>query len=318
MALLPLSVGNMAVDTIVTPRRSQLLRSRLARFRRMLAGLERGDARALHGARVASRRLRELLPVLPSDGARRLRRRLCKVTAGLGAVREFDAMLPLIDELSKGPASRTNPLDHLRAALTTARDEARGRLNERLTAGDLRRLVRKLGRLVDEVTIAEASKPAKPSARGWRWALDARVARRAAQLADAIRHAGPVYLAERLHQVRIAVKKLRYAVELAGEAGRQTMGAERRALKRAQDVLGRMRDLQRLIDRTRTVQASLTPPQLSVWRAFDALVTSLEDECRCLHAQYVRASGELTLLAEKLIGRQKGSDPTTVGTRRAG
>jgi CHAD domain-containing protein len=257
---------------------------------------------------VASRRLRELLPLLPSDSARALRRRLQKVTAGLGAVRDCDAMLLLIDEQSTGPGARTNPLDHLRIAVATARDEARARLNERLTAGDLRRLVRKLGRLVDDVTIAEASKPAAPSARGWRWALDARVARRAAQLADAIRNAGPVYLPERLHQVRIALKKLRYSVELGGEAGRHTMGAQLRALKRSQDVLGRMHDLQRLIECTRTVQASLAPPQLSVWHAYDMLVTSFEDECRRLHARYVRASGGLTVLAGKLIACQKGSD----------
>ena len=306
----------MAVYTTVTPRRSDLLRSRLTRFRQSLAGAERGDERALHAARVASRRLRELLPLLPADGARKLRRRLRHVTAGLGAVRELDAMLPLIDE--RWTPSRANALDRLRAAVIAARDEARAHLDERLTAGDLRRLVRKLGRLVDEVTAAEASKPSALTARSWRWALDARVARRAAQLADAICKAGPVYLADRLHQVRIAVKKLRYAVELAGEAGSPAMGPDVRALKRSQDVLGRMHDLQRLIDRTRRVQASLTLPQLSMWRAFDGLVTSFEDECRRLHARYVRASGRLTALAEKLIARQKGSDPTRVGARRAG
>jgi len=297
----------------VTPLRSDLLRSRLARFRRTLAGVERGDERAFHRARVASRRLRELLPLLPSDSARPLRRRLRKVTAGLGAVRDCDAILPLIDELSAGPASRTNPLDHLRVAVAAARDEARARLNERLTTGNLRRLVRKLGRLVDDVAIAEASKPAAPGARGWRWALDARVTRRAAQLADTIREAGPVYLPERLHKVRIAVRKLRYALELGGEAGRHTMGAEVRALKRSQDVLGRMHDLQRLIDRTRAVQASLAPPQLPVWRAYDTLVTSFEDECRRLHARYVRANGGLTVLAETLIARHKGSDRGRTG-----
>ena len=201
----------MAVDTTVTPRRSQLLRSRLTRFRRSLAGAERGDVRGLHAARVASRRLRELLPLLPSAGARKLRRRLRKVTAGLGAVREFDAMLPIIDDLSK--ASRTNTLDRLRMAVTTAREEARAHFDERLTAGDLRRLVRKLGRLADDVTITEASTPAKLRARGWRWAIDARVARRAAQLADMIRKAGPVYLPDRLHQVRIAIKKLRPSLD---------------------------------------------------------------------------------------------------------
>jgi CHAD domain-containing protein len=306
----------MAVYTTVTPRRSHLLRSRLARFRRSIAGAARGDVRALHGARVASRRLRELLPLIPSGSARKLCRRLRKVTAGLGAVRELDAMLPLIDE--RTTSSRANPLDRLRVAVTAARNEARAHFDERLTASDLRRLVRKLGRLVDEVTTAEASHPAKASARGWRWALDARVTRRASQLADMIRKAGQVYLPDRLHHVRIAIKKLRYAVELAGEAGRQPMGAELRALKRSQDVLGRMHDLQQLIDRTRRVQASLTPPQLSVWRAFDALVTSFEDECRRLHARYIGASGPLTVLAEKLLARQTRSDPTRVGTRRAG
>ena len=122
-----------------------------------------------------------------------------------------------------------------------------------------------------------------------------------------------MYLPERLHQVRIAVKKLRYALELRGEAGGPAMGAELRALKRSQDVLGRMHDLQRLIERTRTVQASLAPPQLSVWREFDALVTSFEDECRRLHARYLRASGGLTVLAEKLIAREKGSDGLRTG-----
>ena len=44
-----------------------------------------------------------------------------------------------------------------------------------------------------------------------------RVARRAASLKAAIDEAGAVYLPERLHAVRIAVKKLRYAVELEHE-----------------------------------------------------------------------------------------------------
>jgi CHAD domain-containing protein len=300
----------MPIYTAVTTSRSHLLRSRLARFRRTLDGLERGEPRALHGARVASRRLRELLPLLSSDRVRKLRRRLRAVTAGLGAVREFDALLPLIDEHLT--ASRTNPLDGLRVSVTMARDEARARLVERLPPADIRRLARKLARLVDEAAALDASTP-RTGVRGWRWALDARVARRAAQLTDAIAKAGAVYLPERLHRVRIAVKKLRYAVELAAEAGRPSMGAALRALKRSQDVLGRMHDLQRLIERTHAQQASLTPPQLSVWRSCDALATSLEDECRRLHARYVRASAGLTALAEALTARPAGSERGRTG-----
>ena len=68
-----------------------------------------------------------------------------------------------------------------------------------------------------------------------------------------------------------------------------------RTLKRGQDVLGRLHDVQMLIDRVRQLQASLTPPDIAVWRELDALVTSLEDDCRRLHARYMRA--RLALLA---------------------
>ena len=48
----------------------------------MLHGVEGGDVRALHRTRVASRRLREVLPVLQLDPdmAHKLGRRLRKIT----------------------------------------------------------------------------------------------------------------------------------------------------------------------------------------------------------------------------------------------
>ena len=48
----------------------ELLHKRLERFTRMLQALGEGDVRALHRARVASRRLREMLPVLQLDAGR--------------------------------------------------------------------------------------------------------------------------------------------------------------------------------------------------------------------------------------------------------
>src|SRR5262245_17330899 len=51
-------------------RRSQLLKRRLDRLTRPLPDLERGDVRALHRTRVASRRLRELVPMLQIDADR--------------------------------------------------------------------------------------------------------------------------------------------------------------------------------------------------------------------------------------------------------
>jgi hypothetical protein len=67
--------------------RHELLSRRLEQFTRMLHGLEEGDTRALHRTRVASRRLRELLPMLrlEPDQVGKLGRRLRRVTARLGS-----------------------------------------------------------------------------------------------------------------------------------------------------------------------------------------------------------------------------------------
>ena len=105
--------------------------------------------------------------------------------------------------------------------------------------------------------------------------------------------AGAVYLPERLHAVRIAVKKLRYAVELSTEAAGERGGD---GSARAEARPGAARPaarLQMLIDAVRQTQASLTPPSVTVWRDLDALVASLEDDCRRLHARYMRMRDEL-------------------------
>jgi CHAD domain-containing protein len=126
-----------------------------------------------------------------------------------------------------------------------------------------------------------------------------------------------VYLPERLHAVRVALKKLRYAVELSELASGKT-GVALRALKRGQDLLGRMHDLQVLIDRGRQVQASLAPPNLTVWREFDALLLSLDDDCRRLHARYMRVRDTLTALTDALSARSHPAPVRPQATRRAG
>jgi CHAD domain-containing protein len=89
-------------------------------------------------------------------------------------------------------------------------------------------------------------------------------------------------------------------------------------LKRAQDLLGRMHDLQVLVDRVRQMQASLTPPNLTVWSDLDAIVASLEDDCRRLHARYMRARGRLAATAGKLAAEPPARAVGSDGTRRVG
>ena len=287
----------------VSPRRYDLLKSRIDRFTRMLPGVEEGDVRAIHRTRVASRRLRELLPVLQldRDTTRKLMRRLRNVTRQLGTVRELDVLLPLIDELQESRRGGSRALKRVADAIQVVRAEARERLAGKVSAAELGRVERKLDRAAK--TLDDPKDQRLQHSRTWRWALDARIARRASALRRTIHQAGAVYLPERLHAVRIAVKKLRYGVELAAEASGTKGSADVRLLKQTQELLGRLHDLQVLIGYVRREQASLAPSDLTVWPELDALVVSLENTCRRLHARYVRQRVVLIALCDRLAAR---------------
>jgi CHAD domain-containing protein len=114
-----------------------------------------------------------------------------------------------------------------------------------------------------------------------------------------------VYLAERLHVVRIAVKKLRYALELAADADHVKSTPDLKQLRRSQDILGRLHDLQVLVDRAREVQGSLAPPDLNARRELDVLVVALEEDCRHLHGRYMQDRDALLALCARLSGRRE-------------
>src|SRR3954463_6455031 len=133
----------------VSTTRSELLRKRVDQFTRVLDAVEQGDVRALHQARVASRRLREIIPMLQLDHSttRKLGRRLRKVTARLGSVRELDVLLLLIDELHVSGRRGQGGLGRVGVRVSKARDDARKALSERLPVSDMARLAKKLSRI---------------------------------------------------------------------------------------------------------------------------------------------------------------------------
>ena len=125
---------------------------------------------------------------------------------------------------------------------------------------------------------------------------------RASALKDALADAGALYLPDRLHAVRIAVKKLRYAREVLVEASGARTKGELRSLKRGQDILGRLHDMQMLLDRVRQLQASLTPPDVTMWRKLDTLTTALENDCRRLHARFMRQRDVVLTVCDRTAG----------------
>jgi CHAD domain-containing protein len=316
-----LTIMNRALPDIMRQpaTRSELLKRRLDAFVRALKAFDRYEVRGLHRTRVASRRLRELVPILQLDhaAARKLMRRIRKVTTRLGTVRELDVLLLSIDELHVAGRGAGAALGRVGVAVSKDRDRARKRLETRLPIASLWRTARKLERLVAALQIEEAG-ATRADERSLRWAADARVARRAGRLSKAIEQAGPLYLTDRLHDVRISLKKLRYAAELQSEILGTRSSPLQRLLRRGQDLLGRMHDLQMLIDRVRQVHASLAPPTLIEWRDLDALVLSLEDDCRRLHARYMAIRDQLVASAGTAHARARGSSSAAETARRAG
>jgi CHAD domain-containing protein len=300
--------------------RYELLRQRLERFTRLLHGVEKGDVRAVHRTRVASRRLRELLPVLQldSDLATKLGRRLRKVTDRLGSLRELDVLMLVIDELRESQRHSDRALTLVADAVARDRVHERERILAKLPIDEMRRTARKLQKAADGLDGADRRPPpARETPRGARWAVDARLVQRAKALRAAMDDAGAVYLPERLHAVRIALKKLRYALELEAEMSGLRSTPELQLLKRTQTVLGRMHDLQVFIARVRQVQAALTPPDLALWRELDHIVAAVENSCRRLHARYVKDRASVDAVSERVGPKGQSGARRSTGRRAA-
>jgi CHAD domain-containing protein len=273
-----------------------LIRQRLAAVTRGLPAARNGDVNSLHQTRVATRRLREALPlVAEGHRGRKLEKTVRRLTRALGPVRELDVALLTLDELEALEDVPKPAIAKLRQVVTEERRLLHEEMCRRLGKIDLDKLQTR--------AVAAARKPKRSRSAGRvdpvrLAAAEGRVTRRAVGLRAAIENASSIYLPDRLHQVRIAVKKLRYAMEITRELRRSHATARIRTLKQAQDLLGRMHDLEVLIARTRAVQGAASAPNLRVSGHLDRLVRRLENDCRQLHGQYMASRNKLLVICD--------------------
>ena len=294
-------------------------------FGKVLPQLRDGDVEGIHRTRVATRRLREALPVVAgaAAGSRKLRRTLRDLGRALGPVREIDVSLALLEELDGTGRFERASLDRLARELAHDRDAAWTGARRTLEDVDPHALMARLRSVVAALqTPRGEARPPGAAAVEWLPLLHLHASRRAGQVTAAVEEAGALYLPERLHRVRIAVKKLRYARELVEEAnGARRPSVRLRLLKDLQEMLGRLHDVQVLIDRTRRLQASMPQPRLTTWSELHILQRALEDECRELHAAYMGRRDALLAAAAALqtatpAGRpQSGAGAETVASR---
>jgi CHAD domain-containing protein len=282
-----------------------LLRQRLVSLLKAMPAAQAGDETSVHQARVASRRLRQALPLLgvraDADALDRAGRRVRRITRALGPVRELDVTLLLLTELEKKGAAPARAIARVRAAVTAERQKRRREMLAAIKPSKLNKLRKRLV----QVAAPEKRHVSKGNALA---EANAQAAARAVQLKAAIEHAGGIYLADRLHRVRVAAKKLRYALEIQRELTKSRSTAHVNRAKVQQDLLGRMHDFEILIDRARGVQGTLAPRDRRGMAELKTLIRVLEDECRAGHAAYMQARPALLKMCDQIIASARASD----------
>jgi CHAD domain-containing protein len=282
-----------------------LLKQRLTALLDAMPAAQAGDTRSVHQARVATRRLREALPVLRAsldeDALGRAERQVRKMTRALGPVRELDVALAHLDELAAHHAVPARAVSRLRHALAREQFARRRELLAAITPGKMERLRQRLGQA--------GERDPRPRTGGAVDEAQAQVVRRAGRLALMIERAGGLYLPDRLHAVRIAAKKLRYALEIQRELKRSKSTARIMQLKRLQDLLGRMHDFEVLIDRSRQLQADRAASDRQLTLELDTIIRTLEAECRADHATYMRRRASVLKLCQALVGDLEETSP---------
>jgi CHAD domain-containing protein len=283
-----------------------LLRQRLVSLLTAMPAAQAGDHASVHQARVASRRLREALPVLGGRADERALteagKRVRRITRALGPVRELDVTLHLLDELDAKGAASKRPIARVRKAVLDERQARRTEMLAAITPAKLEKLRKRLVKVSSPESHGTVPRDALNEAAS-------QAALRARTLKAAIDRAGGIYLSDRLHRVRIEAKKLRYALEIQRELSKSRSTATLARLKAEQDLLGRIHDLEILIDRARGVQGTLSPRDRIGMAGLNTLVRVLEDECRSGHAAYMQSRPSLIKLCDGLIAA--GDRPRT-------
>ena len=274
-----------------------VLQAQIETILSQLPAVRDADVEGVHAARVATRRLREALPLFARshpDDVERLRRLVKRAGRRLGRVRELDVMdADLARRAGRMPMALPT-IGAARKTLARRQSKARRRMIKmlddlRLERGDQLRLRRRnlLRRTVGGAT-----------ARGWGEVLRDRIARRADNLSRAIDHAAGVYFPNRLHDVRVAVKKLRYSAELAGAGGLWRCDDVLADLRRTQDTLGHLHDaevLRRSIDKL-VGDTDVDQRELAM------LKDDLQGEIAERHAKYVAQRERLRLACHACAG----------------
>ena len=225
----------------------------VTRFEELLswrvAALDWTDPEGVHSMRVASRRLRSALrDFMPYVRKRRLApvlKPLKQLAGTLGEVRDHDVEILGLEEIQKqAPRESTAALKELIEARKAIREEAREQLAVVITAEELQQLQTDFAARVEEATASSERKSKHNDGAELTFADMSRaiLLARVKEFEKLSRALFKPLDADGLHKMRIAVKRLRYAIELFQPCWPRSIATHAKRAARIQTALGDIHD----------------------------------------------------------------------------
>ena len=226
---------------------------------------------------------------------RKLARELRRLTRALGPIRELDVCRNLLRTIATARPDLALACERADTHLVEVAARRRARLAKSLGNLDLRTLVARVDAHLRH--IRDRADPARRPIDRVR--LASRIAERADDVGAAAESAGALYAPEALHAVRIRTKKLRYALEVGRVARLSGAAPAATRLRRYQDLLGDLHDLQVLASHVGHLQSRL-PLEDADLGALSDLLVHVENRCRELHAGFVGKRAALVALVDQV------------------
>jgi CHAD domain-containing protein len=221
-----------------------LLGDRLKKASKLVKRAAKGDADGVHDLRIAIRKIRAALSVLEETlldrGAlRKDDKKLARLFSALGDVRDHDVLVDRVKRITKQHRLGKKGVAGVRAELDGRGRRATKHLRRVMHAEDPVRLFAKIGRHVARTTAKSGPRGDDHRVLVRHFASSVLVVRYEAVLAYEVVLPASI---EVLHRLRVAIKKLRYAIDFFGGAlGKRAPGLDQ-PLQTAQDQLGELHD----------------------------------------------------------------------------
>ena len=209
------------------------------------AALDWSDPEGVHSMRVASRRLRsalrDFMPYLRKRGFTSVQKQLKNVADALGEVRDQDVAILALEKIeANAPSEVSAALKQFIERRIAVREEARKYLQSVLEKTQLDQLQSDFMAAVDMATTSR--KNPSPTPTTFRQMSRQIILSRLKELEKLSNDLFNPFEVEALHEMRIAAKRLRYAIELFQSCWGRSIATYAKRAARVQTALGDLHD----------------------------------------------------------------------------